>query len=189
MLCQRRHDGEDACRPRGIPPIIYVRYIFGNIFINQQDRRGSVCRGQKSKREILFVSFCQTPSSLEISRDKPQPRPYRCKTHTCVVQQGLADWHRIAHANLGLRIRCFGGFARMAKIKFLRTCATMPCNFHASHVFTAIPRHPCGVINPGPDLTTLSSSVCGWSESLELLQIFRHRTLTSNAACPGQSLR
>ena len=34
--------------------------------------------------------------------------------------------------------------------------------------------------NPGPDLTTLSSSVCGWSESLELLQTFRHRTLTSN---------
>ncbi|CAL1163438.1 unnamed protein product [Cladocopium goreaui] len=36
-----------------------------------------------------------------------------------------------------------------------------------------------------PDLTTLSSSVCGWSESLELLQIFRHRTLTSNAYTHG----
>eukprot|EP00435_Cladocopium_sp_Y103_P068016 s352_g30.t2 len=36
-----------------------------------------------------------------------------------------------------------------------------------------------------PDLTTLSSSMCGWSESSELLQTFRHRSLTSNVYTHG----
>ena len=112
----------------------YIRSIHFWEHFHKPTRPSRLCLSGAEKQArntfcIFLYLFCQTPSSLEISRDKPQPRPYRCKTHTCVVQQGLADWHRIAHANLGLRIRCFGGFARMAKIKFLRTCATMPCNF------------------------------------------------------------
>lgn len=78
----------------------YFCSIHGNIFINQQDRRGSVCRGQKSKREIrlhLFVRCLQAWKYQETSRSPGhigvKPTHVWCSK---VLQTGIESHMRIS---------------------------------------------------------------------------------------------
>ena len=180
----------------------YIRSIHFWEHFHKPTRPSRLCLSGAEKQArntfcIFLYLFVRRLQAWKYQETSCSPGPIGVKpTHVwCskVLQTGIESHMRISDSASDVL-----GFCKNGKDKVSSNLCHYALQFSCEPCFTAIPRHPCGVmtqfvgnclINPGPDLTTLSSSVCGWSESLELLQIFRHRTLTSNAACPGQSLR
>ena len=133
-------------------PSVFCTFL-KNMFMNQygQDHRGSACLWETEKRAsktvTLLVRRLQASKHQETSCSPIGVKP------TCVVQQGLADWHRIAHAHLGLRIpfldlggSCFK-CQRISKIKvssnlchcaFQCSCEPCSCSAPLSPLLSAI---------------------------------------------------
>ena len=155
-----------------------------------QDHRGSACLWETEKRAsktvTLLVRRLQASKHQETSCSPLGPR---CKTHMCGAARScrLASNCTCASRTPDPILGSWGVLLQMSKnIKdksfFEPVPLCLPMFMRAMFLQRSLVTPFVGncLTNPGPDLTTLSSSVCGWSESLELLQTFRHRTLTSN---------